>query len=159
MTSAKTDTSLSEKQQPPIYLRQQFIACMTIAQKESMRIIRIWKMTVMPPIITIYLFTVVFGQILGSKIGTILGVNYIQFIVPGLIMNIVINESFSNNSSTIVIDKYNKSIESLITAPVHELTLLIGYFMGAIWHHIACGCGHQIARFAIPQSKGGSGVS
>tara|TARA_B100001989_G_C24546939_1_gene471549 strand:- start:1584 stop:2402 length:819 start_codon:yes stop_codon:yes gene_type:complete len=129
MTSNHTDTPSIA--QPPHFLRLQFIACMTIAHRESSRILRVWKMTVVPPIITIYLFTVVFGQILGGKIGQILGVDYVQFIVPGLIMNIVINESFSNNSSTIVIDKYNKSIESLITSPIHELTILIGYFIGA----------------------------
>ena len=145
MTSTKIDTpSIAH---PPNFLRLQFIACMTIAHKESSRIIRIWKMTVMPPIVTIYLFTVVFGQILGGKIGQILGVSYVQFIVPGLIMNIVINESFSNSSSTIVIDKYNKSIESLITSPIHELTILIGYFIGAAVRVIMAGALASILVF------------
>ena len=147
MTSSNTHTTLS--MQPPSYVRQQFIACMTIAHRECSRVIRVWKMTVMPPIITIYLFTVVFGKILGSKIGLVLGVPYVQFIVPGLIMNIVINESFNNNSSTIVIDKYNKSIESLITAPVHELTILLGYFIGATFRVIMAGTLASILVFVV----------
>ena len=139
MTATSKQTTAPIDAMHVLNFRQQCTACMTIAKRESLRIVRIWKMTVMPPIITIYLFSVVFGQILGNKIGTILGVSYMQFIVPGLIMNLVINESFSNNSSTIVIDKYNKSIESLIASPVHELTILIGYFIGAIVRVIMAG--------------------
>lgn len=129
-----TEKSAVPSDSPPLnhFLRHQLIAGRTIAYKESVRIFRIWKMTVMPPIVTVYLFTMVFGQIIGSKIGSISGVSYMQFIIPGLIMNIVINESFNNNASTIMIDKYNKSLESLVTAPVHELTILIGYFIGCI---------------------------
>lgn len=129
------------------FLKLQLTACYTIAYKESVRILRIWKMTVMPPIVTVYLFCIVFGYIIGNKIGTVSGVSYIQFIVPGLIMNIVINESFNNNASTIMIDKYNKSIESLITAPVSEITILMGYFIGCIVRVILAGTISSILVF------------
>ena len=129
------------------FLKIQLTACYTIAFKESVRILRIWKMTVMPPIVTVYLFCIVFGQIIGNKIGGISGVSYMQFIVPGLIMNIVINESFNNNASTIMIDKYNRSIESLITAPVSEMTILLGYFIGCIVRVILAGSVSSILVF------------
>ena len=129
--NAQTAAPRPEQNQPS-FLRLQLIAGHAIARKETIRILRIWKMTVMPSIITIILFSVVFGKILGQKVGYVAGVDYLQFIVPGLIMNVVINESFSNNSSTIMIDKYNRSIESLITAPVHESTVLISYFIGCV---------------------------
>lgn len=128
----QTSNAQTTESTQPSFLRLQLIACHAIARKETIRIFRIWKMTVMPSIITIILFSIVFGKILGQKVGYVAGVDYLQFIVPGLIMNVVINESFSNNSSTIMIDKYNRSIESLITAPIHETTILMGYFAGCI---------------------------
>ncbi|MAV29362.1 MAG: ABC transporter permease [Legionellales bacterium] len=129
------------------FLSHQMTACYTIAYKESVRIVRIWKMTVVPPIVTVFLFSVVFGQIIGGKIGGISGVSYLQFIIPGLIMNIVINESFNNNASSIMIDKYNKSIESMVTAPVHELTILFGYFAGCVVRVLMAGAISSVLVF------------
>ena len=114
------------------FFKYQLTACYTLARKVSVRIFRIWKVTITPPVISISLFCLVFGQILGKKIGGISGVSYLEFIIPGLIMNIVTNESFSNNASTIMIDKFNRSIESLVTSPIHEFTILIGYFLGCL---------------------------
>ena len=132
MTAQKTSTTHNAHIEAPSFLRHQMVAWLTISRKESVRILRIWKMTVMPPIITVFLFCIVFGQIIGGKIGGISGVSYLQFIIPGLIMNIVINESFNNNASSIMIDKYNKSIETMVTSPVHEMTILLGYFSGCV---------------------------
>lgn len=150
MTQTTNDqkTSNVHSDQPSL-LRLQLIACHAIARKETVRILRIWKMTVMPSIITIGLFSVVFGRILGQKVGHVAGVDYLQFIVPGLIMNVVINESFSNNSSTIMIDKYNRSIESLITAPIHETTILMGYFSGCVVRVFLAGFFSSLLAFWI----------
>ena len=91
----------------------QKMVCYTICVKEISRIVRIWKVTIMPPVINTVLFCVVFGKIIGSRLGDIEDLTYLQFIVPGLIMNIVINESFSNCSSSILIDKYHPRAPAL----------------------------------------------
>ena len=110
--SIKETTTPTAHSSSKSFLSHQMTACYTIAYKESVRIVRIWKMTVVPPIVTVFLFSVVFGQIIGGKIGGISGVSYLQFIIPGLIMNIVINESFNNNASSIMIDKSLNNMSS-----------------------------------------------
>lgn len=115
------------------FLRLQYIIFSTIATKEIRRIIRIWKVTVMPPIVNTYLFCLVFGQIIGSRLGLIEDLTFLQFIVPGLIMNIVINESFNNCASSILIDKYHKAMDDLVVAPAHAMTILLGYLSGGVF--------------------------
>jgi len=124
----------------------QRMVCYTICVKEISRIVRIWKVTIMPPVINTVLFCVVFGKIIGSRLGDIEDLTYLQFIVPGLIMNIVINESFSNCSSSILIDKYHKAMDDLIVAPAHAVAILAGYLVGGVFRALLCGfCAGLIA--------------
>ena len=121
MTAQKTSTTHNAHIGAPSFLRHQMVAWLTISRKKcpypanmendryAANYYRVSK-----------LFCIVFGQIIGGKIGSISGVSYLQFIIPGLIMNIVINESFNNNASSIMIDKYNKSIKTMVTSPVHK---------------------------------------
>ena len=77
-------------------LNAQYNAFKTIAIKEFLRFIRIWLQTVVPPAITIALYFVIFGELIGSQIGDINGFSYIDFIVPGLILMSVISNSYAN---------------------------------------------------------------
>tara|TARA_B100000989_G_scaffold80662_2_gene57486 strand:- start:4565 stop:5371 length:807 start_codon:yes stop_codon:yes gene_type:complete len=115
------------------FLSVQWIIYKTIAKKEVLRIIRIWKMTVLPPAVNTYLFCLIFGKILGSKIGNIAGADYISYIAPGLIMNIVIVESFNNLASSVLIEKYHHAIDDLVASPAHELAILLGLVTGGIF--------------------------
>ena len=130
---------MNHTSESPSFLQLQYRVCHTIATKEIRRIVRIWKVTVMPPIINTYLFCLVFGQIIGSRLGLIEGLTYLQFIVPGLIMNIVINESFSNCASSILIDKYHKAMDDLVVAPAHAMSILVGYLLGGMFRAFLSG--------------------
>ncbi|EPG7086490.1 ABC transporter permease, partial [Acinetobacter baumannii] len=72
------------------------IALWTLVRKEVRRFLRIWPQTLLPPAITMSLYFVIFGNLVGSRIGEMGGVSYMQFIVPGLIMMAVITNSYAN---------------------------------------------------------------
>ena len=76
--------------------QQQWIAFQTLTIKEIRRILRIWPQTLLPPAITMSLYFIIFGKMIGSRVGDMGGVSYMQFIVPGLIMMAVITNSYSN---------------------------------------------------------------
>jgi len=90
------------------------IALWTLVRKEVRRFLRIWPQTLLPPAITMSLYFVIFGNLVGSRIGQMGGVSYMQFIVPGLIMMAVITNSYANVSSSFFSVKFQKSIEELI---------------------------------------------
>lgn len=104
----------------------------TILRKELSRIFRIWKQTLVPPVMTSALYFIVFGTFIGGRINEINGVSYINFIVPGLILMSVITASYTNTSSSFFSAKFIKSIEELLVAPVSNLTIMIGYTLGGI---------------------------
>jgi len=125
----------------------QLRATYTLACKEIKRILRIWKMSVMPPLINTYLFCIIFGKILGSKIGLVAGISYLEFIVPGLIMNIVVIESFNNVASSMVIEKYHHAIDDISMSPMHSLAILIGYCAGGIFRALISGLVTAVLAF------------
>ena len=139
---------MTEPQLRP-YLATQWRALLTLAYKETARIVRIWKMTIMPPLINTYLFCLVFGQILGTKVGVIAGLEYIRFIVPGLIMNIVVIESFNNVASSIMIDKYHRAIDDLTVSPMHPLIVLLGYLCGGLFRALIAGSVTSLMAFYL----------
>ncbi len=107
-------------------------ALFTIVHKEVRRFMRIWPQTLLPPAITMSLYFVIFGNLVGSRIGTMNGFSYMQFIVPGLIMMAVITNSYSNVSSSFFSAKFQRSIEELIMSPVPLHLVLWGYVLGGI---------------------------
>lgn len=119
--------------------RIQWIAFNTIFIKEVRRFMRIWVQTLLPPAITMTLYFVIFGQLIGKRVGEMGGVDYMSFIVPGLIMMSVITSAYSNVSSSFFSNKFQHSIEELMVAPVHPLTLLAGYVAGGVARGIASG--------------------
>lgn len=119
--------------------RIQWVAFNTIFIKEVRRFTRIWMQTLLPPAITMTLYFVIFGQLIGKRVGDMGGVDYMSFIVPGLIMMSVITSAYSNVSSSFFSNKFQHSIEELMVAPVHPLTLLAGYVAGGVARGIAAG--------------------
>lgn len=119
--------------------RIQWVAFSTIVVKEIRRFMRIWQQTLLPPAITMTLYFVIFGQLIGSRIGEMGGVNYMSFIVPGLIMMSVITNSYANVSSSFFSNKFQRSIEELMVAPVHPATILMGYLAGGVARGVAVG--------------------
>ncbi len=111
---------------------QTWIALSTIVRKEIRRFMRIWPQTLLPPAITMVLYFVIFGQMIGSRVGNMGGFSYIQFIAPGLIMMAVITNSYSNVVSSFYSVKFQRSIEELIASPVPHHIILIGYLLGGV---------------------------
>ncbi|WMY97528.1 MAG: ABC transporter permease [Arsenophonus sp.] len=126
-------------------------AMKTIWIKEIMRFIRIWIQTLFPPIMTISLYFIIFGNLIGTKIGDMEGVNYIEFIVPGLIMMSVITNSYANVCSSFFGAKFQKSIEELLIAPVPNHVIIIGFVGGGVARGILVGIlVTMISIFFIP---------
>ncbi|MFA9203232.1 MAG: ABC transporter permease, partial [Flavobacteriales bacterium] len=109
-----------------------WIALSTIVRKEIRRFMRIWPQTLLPPAITMTLYFVIFGQMIGSRVGDMGGFSYMQFIAPGLIMMAVITNSYSNVVSSFYSVKFQRSIEELIASPVPHHIILIGYLLGGV---------------------------
>lgn len=109
-----------------------WIAIKTIWIKEITRFSRIWIQTLLPPVITMSLYFIIFGDLIGNNIGNIQGFNYIQFILPGLIMMSVITNSYTNVCSSFFGAKFQKSIEELLVAPISSHVLIIGFVGGGV---------------------------
>lgn len=110
----------------------QWIAFKTIISREVRRFLRIWVQTLVPPAITIALYFVIFGSLIGSRIGDMGGYDYMQFVVPGLIMMAVIQNSYGNVVSSFFGTKFQGNIEELLVSPTHEITILSGYVIGGV---------------------------
>lgn len=108
------------------------VALVTLLSKEVRRFTRIWVQTLLPPAITMTLYFMIFGNLIGSRIGPMQGFDYMQFIVPGLIMMAVITNSFSNVVSSFYGAKFQRSIEELLVAPVPHATILWGFVLGGV---------------------------
>jgi ABC-2 type transport system permease protein len=109
-----------------------FIALQSILNKETNRFLRIWVQTLLPPAITMSLYFVIFGSLIGSRIGEMGGFSYMEFIVPGLIMMAVITNSYSNVASSFFSAKFQRNIEELLVAPVPNYLIVLGYVGGGM---------------------------
>lgn len=108
------------------------VALRTIWIKEITRFMRIWVQTLVPPAITMSLYFVIFGNLIGSRIGTMGGFSYMEFIVPGLIMMAIITNSYSNVSSSFFSAKFQRNVEELLVAPVPTWVLIMGFVGGGV---------------------------
>jgi ABC-2 type transport system permease protein len=104
----------------------------TIAHKEIQRFLRIWQQTLLPPAITMTLYLVIFGNLIGRRIGEMEGYSYIEFIVPGVIMIAVITNSYANVVSSFFGAKFQRHIEEILVSPTPNLVLLLGYLAGGV---------------------------
>ncbi|MEW6989086.1 ABC transporter permease [Colwelliaceae bacterium 6441] len=116
------------------------IALKSILHKEVHRFMRIWVQTLVPPAITISLYFVIFGELIGSRIGQMGGFDYMSFIVPGLIMMSVITNSYSNVASSFFSAKWQRNVEEMLVAPVPNWVIVAGYVGGGMCRGILVGC-------------------
>lgn len=119
--------------------KKQLVGLNTIIIKEIRRIVRIWPQTLLPPAITMTLYFVIFGKMIGSRVGEMGGVSYMQFIVPGLIMMAVITNSYANVVSSFFAAKFHGNIEEMLVSPISKHIILIGFIIGGIFRGLAVG--------------------
>ena len=112
--------------------KSMLIALYTILRKEFLRILRIWPQTLLPPIISMTLYFVIFGKIIGKNIDLNQGISYISYIIPGLIMNAVIINSFGNTVSSFFQAKTSHSIEEMMVSPMPNWLIISGYVAGGM---------------------------
>jgi ABC-2 type transport system permease protein len=116
-----------------------WIALSTIVRKEIRRFTRIWVQTLIPPAITMALYFVIFGNLIGSRIGDMGGFDYMSYIVPGLIMMSVITNSYSNVVSSFFSSKFQRQIEELLVSPTPNWVILVGYLVGGMGRGLMVG--------------------
>ena len=104
--------------------KETIVSLRTIVSKEVKRFMRIWVQTLIPPAVTMLLYFVIFGNLIGNRIGDMQGISYISFIVPGLIMMSVITNAYSNVVSSFFGNKFQHSIEELLISPTPNLSLI-----------------------------------
>jgi ABC-2 type transport system permease protein len=118
---------------------QTAIALWTLAHKEIKRFTRIWPQTLLPPSITMTMYFIIFGNLIGSRIGEMDGYSYMDFIVPGLIMMAVITNSYSNVASSFFSNKFQRSIEEMMVSPMPNWVILAGFVLGGMARGLGVG--------------------
>jgi len=116
-----------------------WIGYKTIVRKEVTRILRIWGQTIVPPAITMTLYFIIFGELIGRRIGDMGGFSYMQYIVPGLVIMSVITNSYGNMVSSFFGAKFGKHIEELLISPLPNWIILGGYVTGALLRGLMVG--------------------
>lgn len=104
----------------------------TIVVKEILRFARIWVQTIFPPIITTLLYLLIFGGLIGQRIGDMQGINYLHFIIPGIILMTVIQNSYANTVASFFLAKFNHSVEEMLVSPIPYWVILLGYVSGGV---------------------------
>ncbi len=120
-------------------LKLNLIAMQTIVRKEMIRVLRIWVQTIVPPAITMTLYFIIFGNLIGRRIGTMDGFDYMQYIAPGLIMMSVITNSYGNVVSSFFGAKFGRHIEEMIVSPMSNATIIIGHVVGGVLRGLLVG--------------------
>lgn len=120
-------------------MKRNLISLTSIARKEMIRIFRIWVQTLVPPVITITLYFIIFGGFIGSQLKNIGGYNYMAFIAPGLIMMAIITNSYSNTVSSFFSTKFQRNIEELLVSPTPNWVIVLGYISGGMTRGLSVG--------------------
>ena len=120
-------------------LQKQWIAFSTIVTKEVMRFVRIWVQTVLPAMITMGLYFVIFGHLIGSQLAPIQGYNYIEYIVPGIILMAIINNSYANVVSSFFGSKFQRHIEEMLVSPMPNYLIVLGFVGGGLMRGLVVG--------------------
>jgi ABC-2 type transport system permease protein len=116
-----------------------WIAYATIARKEILRFSRIWVQTIIPPVITVALYFIIFGNLIGGRIGEMDGLRYIEFIMPGLIMLSIITNSYANVVSSFYGSKFSRHIEEMLVSPIPNVIILLGFLTGGVARGLTVG--------------------
>ena len=120
-------------------MRTQIIGTLSLVRKETSRVLRIWVQTLIPPGITMSLYFIIFGTLIGKRIGEMVGYPYMEYIAPGLVMMSVITNSYGNVVGSFFNAKIQGHIEELLVSPLSEVSIVIGYLSGGIIRGIAVG--------------------
>jgi ABC-2 type transport system permease protein len=123
---------LPERRAAPNLVKVNLIGLGTIVRKETRRVVRIWLQTIVPPAITMTLYFIIFGSLVGNRIGQMDGVPYTTFIAPGLIMMSVITNSFANVVSSFFSSKLMLHLEEMLVAPLAYATIVVGFVVGGV---------------------------
>ena len=115
------------------------IAIRTLIRKEITRVLRIWVQTIVPPAITMTLYFIIFGNLIGRRIGTMDGFDYMQYIAPGLIMMSVITNSYGNVVSSFFGAKFGKHVEEMLVSPMSNATIILGHVAGGVMRGLMVG--------------------
>lgn len=130
---------MSSQPEQKNWFKQNWVALNTIWIKECTRFLRIWVQTLVPPAITMTLYFVIFGSLIGNRIGEMGGFTYMEFIVPGLIMMSVITNAYSNVSSSFFSAKFQRNVEELLVSPVPTSVIILGYVGGGVARAVLIG--------------------
>ena len=115
------------------------IAVKTLIRKEVVRVLRIWVQTIVPPAITMTLYFIIFGNLIGRRIGSMDGFDYMQYIAPGLIMMSVITNSYGNVVSSFFGAKFGRHLEEMLVSPMSSAAIIIGHVAGGVLRGLAVG--------------------
>ena len=121
----------------------------TILTKEILRFSRIWIQTVLPPMVTTALYFVIFGQLIGRRLGEMDGHPYVDFIFPGLILMSVISNSYANVVSSFYNAKFQRHVEELLISPVANWVILAGYVAGGVARGLVVGTAVTLVAMAF----------
>ena len=123
----------------PARRTQYWVSFLTIVRKEINRFMRIWLQTILPPAITMALYFVIFGKLIGPRIGLMEGFTYMQYIAPGIIMMAIITNAYSNVVSSFFGAKFQRHIEEILVAPVPTTIIVAGYVVGGVTRGLMVG--------------------
>ena len=115
------------------------VAVRTVIRKEMIRVLRIWVQTIVPPAITMTLYFIIFGNLIGRRIGTMEGFDYMQYIAPGLIMMSVITNSYGNVVSSFFGAKFGRHIEEMLVSPMSNASIIVGHVAGGVLRGLLVG--------------------
>lgn len=126
-------------------------AFFALVRREITRFLRVWIQSLCPAIITILLYFLVFGKVIGARLGAIDGVSYIAYITPGLIMMQVLTSSYTNTSSSFFGMKFSKSLEEILVSPMSSFCIVSAFVVGAVCRSLIIGIlGFIVASFFVP---------
>jgi ABC-2 type transport system permease protein len=128
-----------------------WIAYSTISRKEILRFSRIWLQTVIPPVITVALYFIIFGNLIGGRIGEMDGMSYIEFIMPGLIMMAIITNSYANVVSSFFGAKFSRHIEEMLVSPIPNVIILLGFLTGGVARGLTVGAAVTVISLFFTQ--------
>jgi len=119
--------------------RGAWVAYQTIVIREVLRFSRIWVQTVLPPAVTMALYFVIFGNLIGERVGTMQGVRYVEYMVPGVVLMSIITNAYANTVSSFFGTKYHRNIEEMLISPVPNAVIVLGYVSGGVARGVVVG--------------------
>lgn len=134
-----------------IRIKENSVALYTIVRREVVRFFRIWSQTLLPSVISVILYFIIFGKLIGSRIGSMGGVSYIEYIVPGLIMMAIITNAYANVVASFFGSKFQRNIEEMLISPMPNSLILWGYVLGGVVRGIVVGILITITAFFFTQ--------